>query len=175
MIFIKTCGGKCGLRKSVSEFYKCKSGNGGLDSRCKDCAKANQKDVRERGIRNGKDYLSPARRSLLKTKYNMTLEEYIQKDEEQNHLCMICRNPETVEQNGRVSNLCVDHSHVTGKNRDLLCRRCNSVIGQANDDIQLLQTMIEYLRRHDGGDPAYTGIDVGTNNNRTSQIARRDS
>jgi len=162
VIFIKTCAGRCGLRKPVSEFYKCKSGNGGLDSRCKECAKAWQKEVRQRGIQNGKDYTSPARRCLLRRNYKMSLEEYIQRDEKQKHLCEICKLPETVKQkSGRVSNLCVDHSHVTGQNRDLLCRRCNSVIGQADDSIELLEAMIQYLRRHSGNNPD-AGNGIGT-------------
>ena len=42
----------------------------------------------------------------------------------------------------------IDHNHSTGKVRELLCRSCNSAIGYANEDTNILRRMIEYLNRH---------------------------
>lgn len=44
--------------------------------------------------------------------------------------------------------LAIDHDHETGEPRQLLCRPCNLVIGNANDSIEVLWAGIEYLSRH---------------------------
>ena len=41
--------------------------------------------------------------------------------------------------------LVVDHDHVTGKVRGLLCNNCNTMLGQAKDNIETLTKSIEYL------------------------------
>jgi hypothetical protein len=48
--------------------------------------------------------------------------------------------------------LSVDHDHVTGAVRGLLCSNCNLVLGYACDDVTVLQKAIGYLRRHVGID-----------------------
>jgi hypothetical protein len=53
----------------------------------------------------------------------------------------------------------IDHDHVTGKVRGLLCRTCNFLLGAANDSTQFLRDAAQYLedssRREDlkGGKP----------------------
>lgn len=42
----------------------------------------------------------------------------------------------------------VDHCHETGYVRGPLCRKCNLSLGHANDSIETLQKLIEYLKRH---------------------------
>ena len=67
---------------------------------------------------------------------------------EQDHKCAICGQPETEMRNGIVRHLAVDHDHVTGKVRQLLCQRCNKGIGTFNDDIELIFKAIGYLKKH---------------------------
>lgn len=40
----------------------------------------------------------------------------------------------------------VDHDHVTGKIRGLLCRGCNTALGHIYDDKERLIGLIEYLK-----------------------------
>ena len=54
-------------------------------------------------------------------------------------LCAIC-----LEENDSDRKLAVDHDHVTGKIRGLLCNRCNTALGAFDHD-DLLQTVGEYL------------------------------
>jgi hypothetical protein len=57
----------------------------------------------------------------------------------------------------------LDHDHATNKFRGILCSRCNKGLAFFQDSIANMEKAIEYLRRHDGGDPRNTGINVGTN------------
>ena len=63
-------------------------------------------------------------RSLLKL-YGITKEEYEKMLEEHLNKCAICGK----EAKDCAKGLCVDHDHVTGKIRGLLCMRCNSSLG----------------------------------------------
>lgn len=42
---------------------------------------------------------------------------------------------------------CVDHDHVTGTVRGILCRKCNSGIGFLGDDPGLVRAALQYLER----------------------------
>lgn len=70
--------------------------------------------------------------------------------EKQNHVCAICKYPETVKNNktGITKSLAIDHCHVTGKIRGLLCQKCNSAIGSLRDDIAIMQSAIDYIKAH---------------------------
>lgn len=86
----------------------------------------------------------------LQRSFGISLDEYLQKFKNQNFVCSICQNPETVV-NGHsktIKRLAVDHCHTTGKIRDLLCDRCNKTIGAAEDSIELLEKMKQYLIKH---------------------------
>lgn len=50
--------------------------------------------------------------------------------------CQIC---------GSVNRLCVDHNHVTGEIRGILCSKCNKGLGIFNDSQQLLRKAANYL------------------------------
>jgi len=39
----------------------------------------------------------------------------------------------------------VDHNHKTGEVRGLLCAKCNKMLAQARDSVQLLLTAVDYL------------------------------
>jgi len=78
----------------------------------------------------------------LKRDYGLTKEGYLEMFKSQNGVCAICCNPE------KKKRLAVDHCHNTGKIRGLLCARCNTSIGRFNDDVELLQKAIDYLKTH---------------------------
>lgn len=89
-----------------------------------------------------------AYRWRLKKYYGLTLEEYEKKLIAQNGLCAICQQPETTVLKKSLIRLAVDHSHKTGKVRDLLCANCNAALGFLNEDILKFQAAIAYLRKH---------------------------
>jgi hypothetical protein len=70
--------------------------------------------------------------------------------EAQGHCCAICgRNEHTVPRDRKgPRRLSMDHDHVTGQLRGLLCTSCNWVLGKFHDSIPLFQNAIRYLRQH---------------------------
>jgi len=73
------------------------------------------------------------RSNNIKRLYGISLEQYEEKHRSQDGLCAICRKPETAMKHGRVLPLQVDHSHLTGENRDLLCCTCNFAISRLEE------------------------------------------
>jgi hypothetical protein len=69
-------------------------------------------------------------------------------------LCAICRCPETRTVKGVVQRLSVDHNHTTGQTRQLLCSKCNPVLGLVGEKIETLLSMVDYLKRHGGENDA---------------------
>lgn len=79
--------------------------------------------------------------SRVKAMYGINPEEYITMHEKQNGKCAICgESPKTLR------GLHIDHSHITGKVRGLLCHGCNTGIGALKEDAQILLNAIKYLR-----------------------------
>jgi hypothetical protein len=85
--------------------------------------------------------------SVLKVVHGITLKDYNILLESQDGTCAICGNEETgCNQHGILKFLSVDHDHTTGIIRGLLCKRCNLVLGQIKDSIDLLNKMKMYLK-----------------------------
>lgn len=83
----------------------------------------------------------------IKNLYGILKKEYEDMSEKQGHKCAICKLPEKSMRNGKIKRLAVDHDHVTGKIRGLLCGDCNIALGKLKDSIQSLENAIEYLRK----------------------------
>lgn len=86
----------------------------------------------------------------LKRKYGITTDQYNEKQKAQDNRCAICRKPETKIDHrlGVLKKLTVDHCHKTSKVRELLCARCNFVIGMVEESAPILNAMIVYLEKH---------------------------
>lgn len=82
----------------------------------------------------------------LRSKYGISLETYERLEVEQEGVCRICSKPETELTAGKRKRLAVDHCHVTGKVRGLLCSKCNRGLGYFLEDEVLLLKAIAYLR-----------------------------
>jgi len=86
-------------------------------------------------------------------KFDMTEEECNLIIKKQNNCCSICKKKESHANHisQRILSLTVDHCHITGKVRGLLCRNCNLMIGNAKDSQKTLRAAIKYLKKHDIG------------------------
>jgi len=78
------------------------------------------------------------RKMVFKRVYGISLEDYDVMFERQGGACAICKRTGLT--------LCVDHCHLTGEVRGLLCIRCNSAIGFCSDDPALLLAAAAYLQ-----------------------------
>jgi hypothetical protein len=94
------------------------------------------------------DSLKDRERRMLK-KYNLNLNDYEKMLVAQNGVCANCKKPETLNRKGTIQPLSVDHNHQTGRVRALLCNACNSLLGNAKENIQILQAAIRYLQEHE--------------------------
>jgi Recombination endonuclease VII len=81
-------------------------------------------------------------------RYGLTPEQLAEKVAAQGNCCAICGEPPDPSGIKAASRLHVDHDHVTGVNRDLLCVRCNQGIGYFKDDPVLFRAAAEYIERH---------------------------
>ena len=77
-----------------------------------------------------------------KNKYGLNEEQYHYLFDTQHNKCAICGK------SFDDTKAFVDHSHETNKVRGLLCTKCNSLLGMANDDIDILINAIEYLKKN---------------------------
>lgn len=91
----------------------------------------------------GKAAREKLRQKRLEKLYGVTQEIYERLLKEQDGACAICRRPATEFKR----RLAVDHDHQTNEVRGLLCFTCNTFIGAANDDTDLLGRAIFYLER----------------------------
>lgn len=82
------------------------------------------------------------RKYHLKYRYGITEEEYQNLLQTQQHCCKICNQHESTFEKP----LFVDHCHSTGEVRGLLCSKCNTILGYAEDNIEVFKKAIQYLQ-----------------------------
>jgi hypothetical protein len=134
---VKKCS-KCNLSKALEEFYiDRRNKKYGRSSRCKVCATAGSK----LWYQNSDKYKNIVRNSGLKRRYGINPDFYYQLLEEQDYVCAICKTK------GNQRFLHLDHDHVTGAIRGLLCKTCNHGLGNFKDNKVYLNNAIKYLDR----------------------------
>jgi hypothetical protein len=75
-------------------------------------------------------------------KYGITHSDFLTILESQDFRCVICRK----HQDESKKIFCVDHRHINGNIRGILCNKCNSLLGYSGDNISILENAIRYLR-----------------------------
>lgn len=139
---MKTCT-KCKIEKPLSEFHRWSSTLDGYQYNCKSCKAAYRKknDQLPHNLARSKAY-------HFKNKYCISLEEYELLLQEQNNRCAICKQEESsLGRSGKILPLAVDHCHLTGRVRGLLCKNCNISLGNMEDSVERLSSAISYLQR----------------------------
>lgn len=79
--------------------------------------------------------------------YGISLEHYNNILKSQSECCAICHRhiSMSLTKSGKPKKLAVDHHHLTGAIRGLLCFQCNSGLGNFKENISFLQKAISYL------------------------------
>lgn len=161
---------KCGEMKPLADFYKHMGSADGRRTDCKACVlRARRKryendgdTLRER-VRNyqaenpkkvsatqsayrasesGKETVRNAtRKRYLEQTYGITTEQYDEMFARQSNRCAVCRGEDPVRY------WTVDHDHLTGAVRGILCWHCNVGLGHFRDDISNLVAAADYLVR----------------------------
>lgn len=121
---------KCKELKSFEFFRKDPSIKDGHERVCKAC--------RAIEYANDPKKRTSARRRWLKSAYRIDMTVYDRMNEDQEGKCAICNTIDSV--------LHVDHCHISGKVRGLLCNNCNTGIGLLKESPEILSRAISYLR-----------------------------
>jgi hypothetical protein len=109
----------CKIEKPTKKFDRCNRNNDGLQDYCKYCRTVKRRESR----------------------YGVTEEWFQATLRAQGYACAICGfipGPDDRE-------LDVDHDHLTGKNRGLLCGTCNRGLGYFRDDSRIIGLAKQYL------------------------------
>lgn len=153
---LKTCS-ICKIQKDISEYYARKGYENGIPH-CKVCERARKaKDMREYRAKNPEKmraYDRNYRRANpdkvknmnLKKNYGITLKDYNKMLANQNNKCSICDKEH--KEDTKETRLNVDHCHVTGKVRELLCGMCNKGLGHYKDNYEWLLKAAAYVKKH---------------------------
>jgi hypothetical protein len=124
----------CKLEKSLNDYYVRKD-NGKHKPNCKSCENEKYSYV------------------AMRKKYGLTQADYDKMLSDQNGRCKICgstgaASSETsrrLYKTDKSPTLIIDHDHVTGKVRGLLCRLCNTAIAYLKDDLQNFRNAMAYV------------------------------
>jgi recombination endonuclease VII len=125
----------CNESKQLNDFPRNKNSKDGRHAYCKPCHNARGRETRDRLYGGSRHY-------HLTRRYGISAARAQELIDQQGGVCAICRERPPDH---------VDHDHVTGEVRGMLCLPCNTGLGHFNDDTAVLQKAIEYLVRWGGG------------------------
>lgn len=103
----------------------------------KDKLSAQAKAWKERNPARVKNY---KRNWEFQKKYGITTEEYERQWALQDRRCKICNTSDAGKKGFHV-----DHDHINGKFRGILCGNCNNALGLFQESTQILNSAMEYL------------------------------
>jgi len=120
-------------------YPKNKYNKDGFHHYCKSC---NNEDHRIRYL-NSSEYRNKLKFNGLRNLYKITQENYLRMLNNQNNKCAICNNE---FKSNRLT--LIDHNHINGNVRGLLCPNCNNLLGNSKDSIEILKSAISYLEKN---------------------------
>ena len=137
---------KCKITKPRTDFYtKLANNKNGTtrrcsSSNCKQCASDYTKTKRKLPS-HIESYRRYSRNSARRRRFALLGADVAKLYDMQNNLCAICKSPE------KHKRFALDHNHVTGKVRGLLCQQCNMAIGLLKDDPKIVRAAAEYIQK----------------------------
>jgi Recombination endonuclease VII len=129
---VKRCP-DCLQYKPLTEFPRNRRTKSGYATYCKPCHNARGNESRQRLYGSSRHY-------HLTRRYGIGAPEFDALVREQDGVCPICDKPDPEH---------VDHDHVSGRVRGILCFNCNGGLGQFGDDPERLVRAQLYLEWSD--------------------------
>ncbi|RMI38729.1 hypothetical protein EBO15_31965 [Actinomadura harenae] len=120
---------RCEEVKPLEAFSKNRSSRSGVHGYCKPCHTKVCAENRVLNHGSGRNY-------LLKLRYGITEQEADAILAAQGGVCVICLRQPAAH---------VDHDHVIGRVRGMLCFKCNNGLGQFEDEVWRLEDAADYL------------------------------
>jgi hypothetical protein len=128
---MKRCSA-CKRKLPIIEYPKDSSRKDGLSYKCRKCQNAvNKKSYFDHLQQRLAQYKHYDQTVKLYKKFSITPEEWDKLYSEQNGRCKICGKHQ-IEEGKR---LAVDHNHLTGRIRGLLCTSCNTKLGWLENNL----------------------------------------
>ncbi|MGO1050762.1 endonuclease domain-containing protein [Crossiella sp. CA198] len=118
--------------KPAAAFPRDATRPGGRHPHCSTCRRAYRAGQRD-----------AARDRRYRSRYGLTADQVDQVRADQHYRCAVCGRHEDQLPHGLV----VDHDHVSGLVRGLLCSTCNALLGLARDSAAVLAAAQHYLHR----------------------------
>jgi hypothetical protein len=101
------------------------------------------KQKKEHYLNNKEWYKNYSRTYDLKYRYGITEEQYDLMFNKQKGICPICKKPLN-------NDIHIDHDHLSKIVRGLLHGNCNRFLGFGNDNIEIFNNAIDYLKNNIG-------------------------
>lgn len=135
---------KCSEWKPLEDFVTAINTTTGKAASCKVCVNSGRLDRYHNDLEFRAKFKAQTKKSKLKLKYGLSVEDYESLIKKQKNKCKIC----DIEFNNKsqTDSTVVDHCHKTGIVRGLLCRMCNLGIGNFKDNPKYLILAASYLR-----------------------------
>lgn len=107
--------------------------------------------IQQRYHEKHKEKIAIKRRASTLKQYRLTPSEYDAMLRQQANACACCQSTDPSHWSGRFQ---VDHDHISGAVRGLLCSGCNGGLGLFKDDMERLRKAIQYIAASVGKEPA---------------------
>lgn len=124
----------------------CRAINKTLCTAC-DTTKSREGYHARKGTTSGYNQSVSSYKANLKRKWGMSISDFDLLYDKTGGICPICsaymHKPPSKEH--RATTACVDHCHITGKIRGVICRTCNLGLGYFKDDPESLKLASAYL------------------------------
>jgi hypothetical protein len=119
----------CETFKLLDDFPRNRSGRAGRGGYCKPCHNLKTRETYLRLYGGTREY-------HLRRRYGIGQADVDRMLADQGGVCAVCDKPDPEH---------VDHDHLTGQVRGMLCFNCNQALGNARDDVDVLRDLRRYL------------------------------
>lgn len=139
----KICS-SCKEEKHITAFSPREDGADGFRNSCRKCRSEScelTRNKENRKLYNSEYYTSKARERHLRHKFGITLDQYEELLNRQENCCAVCKR----HKDNFKTNLAVDHDHITGEIRGLLCTHCNRYHVGRHRNGDLLRNIASYV------------------------------